>query len=365
MCDVSQPAAQDCGSRAGPVGSRPRRSERRNLGESCSEAAQRLDAARRIAPSRPGRYATVSDALESALDAAAARAPNPGRPSVHRLNRAEYANAVRDLLGVEHRSAHFFACRRLGIRIRQHRRRALGLAGPARSLLVAAGKIARLAVGDPSIRPRVAKYRVPLYYAQEDRTAKTCHSGRAAVSPCATISPPDGEYVVKVVLQRTCGDIIRGIGKPRRLEVRLDRARVKEFTLGGPGRGMAPAQQGLSRDGDADLEVRFPAKPARAWSRRRSSRSPRSPRACSSRVRRSPASRMPDKIDMEPAIDTIEIHGPYNATSANRQSEPWQNIFVCRPASAREEAAVRASHPVGPGSPRVSTSGRRRRRRRR
>jgi hypothetical protein len=39
--------------------------------------------------------------LESSLDAAAATLPNPGRPSLHRLNRAEYANAVRDLLALD------------------------------------------------------------------------------------------------------------------------------------------------------------------------------------------------------------------------------------------------------------------------
>src|SRR5262249_3449227 len=36
--------------------------------------------------------------LENALDAAAAANPNPGRVALHRLNRAEYANAIEDLL---------------------------------------------------------------------------------------------------------------------------------------------------------------------------------------------------------------------------------------------------------------------------
>ena len=39
--------------------------------------------------------------LESSLDAAAASHPNPGAPAIHRLNRAEYSNAIRDLLGIE------------------------------------------------------------------------------------------------------------------------------------------------------------------------------------------------------------------------------------------------------------------------
>src|SRR5207244_6601157 len=39
--------------------------------------------------------------LEQTLDGAAARRPNPGRALIHRLNRAEYANAIRDLLALD------------------------------------------------------------------------------------------------------------------------------------------------------------------------------------------------------------------------------------------------------------------------
>ena len=46
-------------------------------------------------------YRSVVASLESALDRSAEAAPNPGRVPVHRLNRAEYTNAVRDLLALE------------------------------------------------------------------------------------------------------------------------------------------------------------------------------------------------------------------------------------------------------------------------
>ena len=49
----------------------------------------------------PATYRAVAAELESALDAAAPTKPNPGRVPVHRLNRAEYANAIRDLLGLK------------------------------------------------------------------------------------------------------------------------------------------------------------------------------------------------------------------------------------------------------------------------
>ena len=51
----------------------------------------------------PGSAAlrSFADAIERDLDAAAARAPKPGRAAIRRLNRTEYANAVRDLLAIE------------------------------------------------------------------------------------------------------------------------------------------------------------------------------------------------------------------------------------------------------------------------
>src|SRR5262245_31338394 len=50
----------------------------------------------------PAAYEQLRTFLEASLDRAAAAHPNPGRrPAVHRLNRAEYTNAIRDLLGLE------------------------------------------------------------------------------------------------------------------------------------------------------------------------------------------------------------------------------------------------------------------------
>ena len=52
--------------------------------------------------------------LEVGLDRAALEHPNPGRPTLHRLNRAEYRNAIRDLLGLEidpaSKAHHCLAC---------------------------------------------------------------------------------------------------------------------------------------------------------------------------------------------------------------------------------------------------------------
>ena len=79
--------------------------------------------------------------------------PNPGAPAIHRLNRAEYRNAVRDLLGLDLDHAPRPARGRFRLRVRQHRRRA----GPSRRCTSSStsrlhGASSRLAVG--SLTPR-------------------------------------------------------------------------------------------------------------------------------------------------------------------------------------------------------------------
>jgi hypothetical protein len=277
-------------------------------------------------------YAALANALESALDAAAARAPNPGRPSVHRLNRAEYANAVRDLLGVSIDPRTYLPADDSGYGFDNIADVLSVSPGLLDRYLAAAGRIARLAVADASIRPDVVKYRVPLYYAQEDRAGEDLPFGSRGGLAVQHHFPADGEYVVKIVLQRIAGDAVRGLGKPRRLEVRLDRARVKEFTLAGPGRGMA------ARPPDADLEVRFPAT---AGTRLVAAAFVKEPMLDEGVFQpRLPIASFAywTKIDTEPAIDTIEIRGPYNATGATG-IRSWQKVFVCRPATAPEEGS--------------------------
>ena len=101
-------------------------------------------------------YDAVAAWLETELDRAAAAHPNPGRPaSLHRLNRTEYANAVRDLLGVEID----------GTSMLPPDEQAYGFDTNADALsvvpalldryLTAAAKISRLAIGDPTLRPGV------------------------------------------------------------------------------------------------------------------------------------------------------------------------------------------------------------------
>ena len=111
---------------------------------------------------RPDRKAldAFAGAVEDALDRAAAANPNPGRTPLHRMNRGEYANAIRDLLGGRCGPCHAAARRRF-----QHGFDNIAdVLGVSPALLEryvsAAAKISRLAVGDPETAPLDVTYTV-------------------------------------------------------------------------------------------------------------------------------------------------------------------------------------------------------------
>ena len=117
----------------------------------------------------PGFYDGFATYLETALDRAAAARPNPGRPAVHRLNRAEYTNAVRDLLAVDFDSAALLPADDAS---RGFDNNADILSVSPLLLeryMAAARKISLLAVGDAGLRPFAASYDVSRRLVQEDR----------------------------------------------------------------------------------------------------------------------------------------------------------------------------------------------------
>ena len=193
-------------------------------------------------PDPAARSAAVTR-IESAIDRAAERHPNPGRvPAVHRLNRAEYANAVRDLLGVEINAAALLPPDDSGY----------GFDNIADVLsvspllteryLAAAQKISRIAVGDPAIRPATDVFTVNKYLRQDDRVSDDLPFGSRGGLAVRYYFPVDGDYIVKIFLDRTYDGRIRGLGDAHILEVRLNGERVQQLTVGTP-----PSEEGAAR----------------------------------------------------------------------------------------------------------------------
>ena len=229
-------------------------------------------------PARPRPEADAVERLLSditaRLDAEAARNPNPGRTAVHRLNRTEYQNVVRDLLGLEidarallppDDQAHGFD-------------NLAAVLSVSPTLLEryhsAARKISQFAVGDPGIRPVFETVNVDERLIQDERTSDDQPFGSRGGIAVKHYFPLDAEYVVRVRLRRTLYDYIRGLGLPHQMDVRLDGRRVAVLTVGGahdPSTGRPPETnsgnfigdpfwEDYSHTADEKLEVRFAAK---------------------------------------------------------------------------------------------------------
>ena len=125
----------------------------------------------------PEALQTFTSRLEAQLDAAAR--PDPGAPALHRLNRAEYSNVIRDLLALEIDATTLLPPDDA----------AAGFDNIADVLVIspaliegyatAAAKISRLAVGDPAIGLDRVTYR-PSGDLSQERTSTVCPSAPAA-----------------------------------------------------------------------------------------------------------------------------------------------------------------------------------------
>ena len=309
------------------------------------KVARKLRARAMPPPGRPrpddAVYDAVASSLEAALDRAAATDPNPGRPPIHRLNRVEYRNAIRDLLALEVDERALLPPDESGY----------GFDNIADVLsispvlldryMVAAEKVSRLALGAPAIRPAVEKYTVPYTLWQDGRMGEDLPFGSRGGLAVRHHFPLDGEYVIRMFLQRAYGNHIRGLGEPNDIELRLDRRRIKQFTVGGDGE-RAPWDD-VSRPSlyeqtaDDGLEVRLEVK---AGTRLVSAAfldkaavpegvlEPR-PGVSSlafSRDRNAPM-----------ALDSIQISGPYNARTPE-DTPSRSRLFACYPTAATDEA---------------------------
>ena len=170
-------------------------------------------------------YAALVAYFETALDRAAEAAPDPGRPALQRLNRAEYVNAVRDLLALEVDGQALLPADESGYGFDNIGDVLTVSPGLLERYLLAAAKISRQAVGDPTLRPTTAVYRTSPLLAQDGRVSDDLPFGSRGGLAVRHHFPLDAEYVIRVALR----------GRSRAghaLEVRVDRERVGRFDLG-------------------------------------------------------------------------------------------------------------------------------------
>ena len=289
------------------------------------------------------QYEGVVARLETAIDAVAAADPNPGRrPAVHRLNRAEYANAVRDLLALDVDPQVLLPADDSGYGF-DNIADVLSVSPMlTERYLSAARKISRLAVGDPNAAPATEIFAVDKYLKQDARVSDDLPFGSRGGLAVRHTFPVDGEYVARIYLSRTYDGRLRGLADRHQLEVRLDGALVQTLTVGGPVRdaaGGAEQRRDYRNSADDGQEVRFTA--------------PAGPhllavtfvdQAAVLEGMRRPhyavtSYEYAGDQTLDPGIGRVELRGPYNVTG--RGDTPSRRaVFVCRPPAG--------AAPVGP-----------------
>ncbi|MBI4475779.1 MAG: DUF1592 domain-containing protein [Acidobacteria bacterium] len=300
--------------------------------------------------------------LASALDRAAAADPNPGRVEVHRLNRTEYANAIRDLLGLE------IDAKALLVPDEADE----GFDNVAASLtlspahleryLAAARDISRLAAGDPTLgeAPASATYRVPKLLEQDVRISEDTPFGSRGGLTVRHHFPLAGEYLFKVRLRRQIYDYIIGMGHPQQLDLRIDGQRIKRFTVGGEGKGTpGPLTWNGEIVGDTEWELYMHAADAGLEVRTAVMAgahlvtvsfvdSPWEPEGAAQPLQVDFGRGSDEQYDGYAAVDALSIVGPFRPGRVEGQArragtrprdEPQNRhtLFICRPTRAADE----------------------------
>jgi mono/diheme cytochrome c family protein len=274
--------------------------------------------------------------LEASIDRAAAAKPNPGRAVVHRLNRSEYGNAIRDLLALEVDPTPLLPADDESYGFDNIADVLKTSPSLLERYMSASWNISRLAVGDPAINPDTATYRAKPDLTQEGHMDGLPLGTRGGIMVRHNF-PLDGEYIIKVRLYRVTAETVRGLEEPHRLEVSVDGVRVRVFTFGGPtDRDLAYENSGKSADEiDKRLTIRVPVKAG-----------PRTVVATfltESEVQND-AILQPflrgnfDVLDYRglPVVDRLSISGPYSATGSG-DTPSRRLIFECRPGKGADE----------------------------
>ena len=170
--------------------------------------------------------------LAAKIDAAAKAHPNPGAPALHRLNRTEYKNAIRDLLGLDVDVAALLPADDMS-RGFDNMADVLTIS-PAlmEGYIRAAGKISRLAVGDTRATPVTQTYQLVKVVNQMRHVDGAPYGTRGGISLIYNF-PADGEYAFKTLFYHDIDGPFWGknLGKGQQLEISVNGERVALLTL--------------------------------------------------------------------------------------------------------------------------------------
>jgi mono/diheme cytochrome c family protein len=285
----------------------------------------------------------VAVALENELNAAAAAKPRPGRVPVHRLNRTEYTNAVRDLLGLEIDGRALLPSDEADQEGFDNVASVLSIS-PAllENYLSAARTVSRMVVGDLSLRPVIESFKISKALVQDERLGDDLPFGSRGGALIRHYFPLDAEYTIKVLLRRQEYDYIIGMGERHDLDFRLDGTLLKRFSVGGEAKGMTtpenfagntqgdPEFEEYMHTADAHLELRVPVKAglhevgvsfvSRSWEPEGILQPPQTGFGRTTN----------EYYHGNPAVELVSIGGPYGAGAPGAPVSRGA-VFTCQP----------------------------------
>jgi len=293
-----------------------------------------------------------SSFLETSIDQAAATNPRPGRATVHRLNRTEYANAVRDLLAYDVDATALLP----------PDDESSGFDNIADVLnvppslmeryLSASWNISRAAIGNPGISPSTAVYRVRPDLSQDQHLDGMPLGTRGGILVQHTF-PLNGEYTIKVRLWRNTFDLMRGMEDPHDIEIAMDGVRLQLVHVGGKEdfATMSANPGTFGADLDKRLTVRIPVKAGMHT-------------ISAATILRSHAERDDlikpfirttiDGLDItgDPSIDRVTIEGPFGQVGSGDTASRCSVRLTATSRSVRTSSSARSS-----GSPDATCAG--------
>jgi len=286
-------------------------------------------------PDQAARERLISS-LQAPLDQAALLHPNPGRPLVHRLNRAEYANAIRDLLAIDVDVASLLPPDDSSSGF-DNVADVLGVSPVLLESYLSAGeRISALAIGDLKTPPIGEVYRVR-QDASQNRHVEGLPLGTVGGILVRPTLPLDGEYEFQVKLFRTNLGTMRGLEYPQQLEITVDGVRVHVVACGGTAE-VSASSENPTTTGD-EIDKRFTVRvPITAGPHAIGVAFLEKTRAQNSRRLQSYTRSSADTIDFSgyPHIDQFFVTGPFRPTGVG-DTPSRRRLFSCRPANQAEE----------------------------
>ena len=263
--------------------------------------------------------------LVAELDHASTINLNPGRPTIHRLNRLEYGNAIRDLLALEVDTDTLLPSDDMAYGFDNNADILTVVPGLLARYMSAARKLSRLAIGDPSIDADIVHYPISSLLVQDDQMNDDLPFGSRGGTTIRHYFPLDGEYVVSIKLQS-------GVRGQQGIDVRLDGMRVGLLSVG---QRKVPTLRGQPAIADG-LTVRFPARAGShvigvSFVKRARTTEGIGP----SHLPLWTFSTGPG-FARHAALQSVQIEGPFNPNGPG-DTPSRRRIFICRPAGTQDE----------------------------